>query len=530
MWWLFPLAAFLFILEKETGGVWPRIFVFALTTGLFGFLSATGIRTRLALQLAVLFPLAVSLTARIKVDILQRPLLWQDLNFLVSGDLGQTLWHMATGLHLTLAALTLVGVALYLRWLSILDAGRSTSKFRGFSLLALAILIILPLAGKTEVRQINPILKYRHPVSTFVLSAAGLRPQLRPISNTTGAIRHHFKDTENLSPQHPLPDLIAILAESTFDPHARYGLPHTNASRRYFQPSHGTHGALHVETFGGGTWISSFSFLTGISGRAFGDEAMYLPFHLEGKVHDALPALLKKLGYQSIVFFPVEGSFVNAKNFYLSMGFDEFYEPSDLGWDQKYSWRAEDGKFYREILKRIRARNRSTPEKPLFIWLRTVVNHTPHGPHGCYDCSRKIYLERLESSLADFMTFEDQLERLEEGRPYSILHFGDHLPYFVAERETNDLYKTYFSIIGSRNTKKPSLSGFDDLNDPPLDLGFLAGLWLEDLKLPLDSLWQERNRIARDCRGIFLNPEIPACLPATASLHRWMIDERRLDP
>jgi hypothetical protein len=63
---------------------------------------------------------------------------------------------------------------------------------------------------------------------------------------------------------HDYPDIIVIQHESIFDPRV-FGLPVEPIVEAFLSPKNGRHGALNVDIFGGGSWQSEFSLLTGLS-------------------------------------------------------------------------------------------------------------------------------------------------------------------------------------------------------------------------------------------------------------------------
>jgi hypothetical protein len=68
----------------------------------------------------------------------------------------------------------------------------------------------------------------------------------------------------------------------------------TNSLTR-FRSADGRRRELRVETFGGGTWISNFSLMTGLSSLDFGWRAPYLTTAMEGKIHESLATELSPL-------------------------------------------------------------------------------------------------------------------------------------------------------------------------------------------------------------------------------------------
>ena len=82
-------------------------------------------------------------------------------------------------------------------------------------------------------------------------------------------------------------------------------------------------GCLNVDIFGGGSWQSEFSLLTGLSSASFGSSAYYLFKKGAGRFHSSLPHLLASLGYQTTLTSSCRRSFLNYDEFYSSIGINE---------------------------------------------------------------------------------------------------------------------------------------------------------------------------------------------------------------
>src|SRR5262249_6785727 len=96
------------------------------------------------------------------------------------------------------------------------------------------------------------------------------------------------------------PDIIVIQHESIFDPRI-FGLPIEPTVEALLSPKNGLHGILNVDIFGGGSWQSEFSLLTGLSSASFGSNAYYLFKRGAGRFHNSLPHSLAALGYQTML-------------------------------------------------------------------------------------------------------------------------------------------------------------------------------------------------------------------------------------
>src|SRR5882757_8743934 len=96
------------------------------------------------------------------------------------------------------------------------------------------------------------------------------------------------------------PDIIVIQHESIFDPRV-FGLPVEPIVESFLSPKNGLYGSLNVDIFGGGSWQSEFSLLTGLSSASFGSNAYFLFTKGVGRFRNSLPNSLTALGYGTML-------------------------------------------------------------------------------------------------------------------------------------------------------------------------------------------------------------------------------------
>ncbi|MGH6752861.1 MAG: sulfatase-like hydrolase/transferase, partial [Bradyrhizobium sp.] len=118
------------------------------------------------------------------------------------------------------------------------------------------------------------------------------------------------------------PDIIIIQHESIFDPRL-FGLPVEPIVGSFLSPESGLHGSLNVDIFGGGSWQSEFSLLTGLSSASFGSNAYFLFKRGAGRFHSSLPKTLSGLGYRTMLASSCRRSFLSYDRFYRSIGINE---------------------------------------------------------------------------------------------------------------------------------------------------------------------------------------------------------------
>jgi phosphoglycerol transferase MdoB-like AlkP superfamily enzyme len=324
------------------------------------------------------------------------------------------------------------------------------------------------------------------------------------------------------------PDVVVILEESTFDPHILKLCSVPVCARRMFEADTNTraHGPMSVHTFGGGTWTSEFSLLTGLAHTLFGNAGLYAPYNLAPRVAFTLPRTFKKAGYRAIAVYPMSGDFLNARNAYEDYGFDAFYDGTQYG----LGWESHDADLLK-IFERIYSdEKRVHPDQPLFVFMLTLHQHGPHmvplaelpAPYnqplfpGAFkpkalddwmNLNLGNYLERLQQSdamIADLETF-----LLGSEHPAVLMHFGDHQPSFdgainvipkdvpkVAVHTSN--WITYYML----KSNFPVRERFDY---PVLDIAFLGSLLLDVAGVPKDDFYQANTLLRERCKGRYLD-------------------------
>ena len=102
------------------------------------------------------------------------------------------------------------------------------------------------------------------------------------------------------------PHIILIHQESVVPPSHFPSLSYDRNLDVFFHSYDGPLRKLRVETFGGGSWLTEFSVLTGLSSYSFGGMRQFVQQIMAGKVRDTLPQALSRCGYRNVVFYPIQ--------------------------------------------------------------------------------------------------------------------------------------------------------------------------------------------------------------------------------
>ena len=274
---------------------------------------------------------------------------------------------------------------------------------------------------------------------------------------------------------------------------------------------------MNVETFGGGTWITNLSLMTGLAAGDFGWRNPYLTTILQDRVGGALPEVLARCGYRTVVQTPMHRSFVNEGPFLESIGFETVLDIDDMAAPSDHM----RDNFYFDAAEAFIARNREEDGRPLFLEIQTMFPHSPYEErlepdlvvagepfHG--DPGINEYLRRLAIARGDFQGFLNARNADASQRGAVVLEFGDHQSYvtkpFVDELAGQDAlarpgslaYRTYYTIATFRHGLRHPMPDV-----AALDVGFVSASLLEAAGLPMSPLMADLVRLRDLCGGRF---------------------------
>ena len=301
--------------------------------------------------------------------------------------------------------------------------------------------------------------------------------------------------------------------KSVFDPRI-FGLAVEPSVDAFLSPPEGRHGQLHVDIFGGGSWQSEFSLLTGLSSASFGSSAYYLFKKGAGRFHASLPLSLSSLGYRTTLISSCRRSFLHYDEFYRSIGInervftDDLPPPFDIG---RFEATNSDALFLDAAIDAHTKRVAHDP-RPRFLYLLTSYNHGPHdrtlaGPGearafalaSCPDTGYAEYYARLAETAAIWQRLRSELAN--KGRPTLIVHYGDHQPVLTRriDRQLAEnpqrAFRTFYAIEGLNISPKL----FGPGRGADLDIAFLGTIALQAAGLPLDPLFSTRATLLDEC-------------------------------
>jgi hypothetical protein len=323
-----------------------------------------------------------------------------------------------------------------------------------------------------------------------------------------------YPDTLACGDPAKLPDVYLVLSESQMDFSILPGLHTVNPANANFMPEGRHLRPLQVETYAGGTWVSSISLMAGLPSADFGVQAPYLTMVLDGKVRGALPEVFARCGYRTVEVTPVKRTFVNEGPFMENIGYQTIFDYDAIGATEY----AHEDNFYFNAAEKIVREHHATDKRPLLLYMKTMFTHSPYlhtdvNKHTvAFDGSAELneYLNRSIAAQNDFLDFLKVVEKQTTVRGSVVLEFGDHHPGVMKELDDaahggNSLadlrslaYRTYYTIHAF--DYQLDMTAFPT---GPIDIGFLGAALIQAGRLPTSPMYRDLIALNAHCGGRF---------------------------
>jgi len=339
------------------------------------------------------------------------------------------------------------------------------------------------------------------------------------------------------------PHIILIHQESVVPPAQFRTLNYDRGIDPFFQSADGKQRKLRVETYGGASWRSEFSLLTGLSTQSFGGMRQFVQPFMAGKVKDTLPQALARCGYRTMLLYPMLRNFLAAGKFFERAGLSEIRDAKDQGAKHPNE---RDRFYYANALAELKQHVQASSQ-PLFLYIQTMATHgaydytympevaVPGGGPGT-DPEMHEYLRRLAMAHMDYRFLRTELSRRFPDQQFLIVHYGDHQPTatrmllgFGTDAAVEDVmrggnsaaFTTYYALDAVRY-RLPPLAALESM-----DIAYLGTMLLEAARLPLSDAYRERRRLMLLCDGRYYD-----CVAQDeiGMFHRRLIDAGMLDP
>jgi hypothetical protein len=333
------------------------------------------------------------------------------------------------------------------------------------------------------------------------------------------------------------PHIILIHQESVVPPAFFPTLNYDRSLDPFFHSLDGKLNKLRVETYGGASWLTEFSLLTGLSTQSFGGMRQFLQHVMPGGLHDTLPQALARCGYRNVMFYPMLRRFLGAGRFFEAVGFREIVDAKAQG--AKLA-NERDRFYYANALAEI-DRHVKASAQPLFLYIQTMAAHGPYdyayspevavagGGPGTYP-EMSEYLRRLAMVRMDYAYLRAELVRRFPRQAFLIVHYGDHQPTATQSLLGFDENASIEDIVASGNdAARMTYYALDAVRyrPPPLpspdtlDVAYLGTMLLEAAGVQLPASHRERRRLMLLCQGRYY--DCPA-REQVLRFHRRLID------
>ena len=305
----------------------------------------------------------------------------------------------------------------------------------------------------------------------------------------------------------PLPDIVVLLQESTFNPQYYTDIVGDLPPLKMFEPANREQeGLLRVHTYGGSTWRSEFSVMSGLSSSDFGANAVVINYTSVEYVRHGLFTELRRYGYETYVLTPFNPRSYNCDVAYKAMGVQHIRQPQDYGYPApKYKnlWRIPTADMLEAVKKLLET---EPHDKPRIVFAMTMYEHSPYERMMPTDYPVELkagapkqeyanYVGKLKAADEPIMAFEAWIRSRD--KRHLFIRFGDHQPRLTDHPEyslqaPNPMFVTQFQLIDTGLPDKGTAY-------PLLDIVYFPGLILERLKGQPSTFFQANM----DARRLF---------------------------
>ncbi|MGL5951698.1 MAG: LTA synthase family protein [Providencia rustigianii] len=503
----------LFLVFEKSSVIYPALIsvsVFAIIFGVLFTLTARWLFS--AIVTSTLF-IIIKIFNQLKVHYYKEQLFFTDINLMTDTS------NLGTLGHYWLAGLAVIGLFIVLIINGIISWRLSTPCKRWISRVVSILMVVAGYFGADWAsahyydRWSQTLPKGRGTVTNLVMSANNAKYKSPHFVGDSSYFEKKAADVVlNNQGESEKPDIVLLLQESSVDPKV-YDLPEGVKLPELFMFQQDAnvvaHSPMRVQTFGGGTWLSEFSALTGLNSDDFGSQKSGVFYFVVDHLNHGLFKEMKANGYYTVVLTPFNKGAYHSGHAYETLGVDRIIQPQELGYpgklqDNLWTISTEDMlKYVKEILEK-------ETDKPVFIFSLTMYEHGPYkeGHSDDYGIKDKLdnkeaagefshYMEKIvhsDASIRDFVSFMEKRQR-----PLMFLYFGDHQPGISLNQ-----YKSTFPTPAylTQFTLRDNLKAATPINVGELtDISFLGGILLERANLKISPFYEANIKMRHLCDG-----------------------------
>jgi hypothetical protein len=311
-----------------------------------------------------------------------------------------------------------------------------------------------------------------------------------------------------------LPDVLLVHAESQLPPRdiPSWG---TGMLSNSFMSGDGKIRSFGVETYGGSSWITVSSVMSGLSGADFDWMRQFISTSMTGKIDDAVPAVLAACGFDTTGVLTFGYKQFDLGPFFSSIGVEKVAGAEETGIPVQGE---RDFRYYRAALDALRSGKKGN--RPQFVYVETMFTHSPYNtryePATVFedepfhsDSDTAEFLRRLVIAREDLEALREELERNPGPRGTILVEYGDHRPLVapVVLREdgkggladwSSQNYQTYFAVHAYGSFVFPTVPDY-----PRLDAAYL-GYWIvEATGAATGGIVSDMKALRHICGGLF---------------------------
>lgn len=271
------------------------------------------------------------------------------------------------------------------------------------------------------------------------------------------------------------------------------------------------YGPLRVQTTGGGTWLSEFSFATGLDTNDFAHRKSSVFYTVAPHVQTSFYQELKNNGYFTVLLTPMTKDNYNTRQAYENFGIDLVLQPQDLGYDADMNsnlWKITS----HEMLQYVQDILNQYSDKPVAVFMLSMNEHGPYDEttEDHYKIAQYFDDEKVARRLNDYLSRQEALNEatdyfaqkfLTRDRPTLFLYFGDHQPALYGKAVREDLFKDPLYV-----TQFVMKDNFGDeqkmVNGSLTDINFLGGLILERINAKVSTYYDANIKMRYLCNGL----------------------------
>ncbi|CDG89601.1 conserved hypothetical protein; putative membrane protein [Xenorhabdus bovienii str. feltiae Florida] len=506
------IASWIIVFEKSSD-IYPALVSVGVFGVIFGLTFLVSARWLFSAAFTGTVFIIIKFINQIKVHYYKEHLMFSDLNVMLDPSNQETLRHY------WLAGVAMAAMLVWLIFNMVLS-WRKADPVRGIKwrvasvvLVAAGVCVVNLTTNAYYTTWQGELPKGRGTMTNMMMSAKDTEYQPPQFGESADYFLQQAKSVTLPEPQSDVkPDVVLLLQESTVNPHI-YQLP-ANAQLPdlyMFQRDAGVsaQSPLRVQTFGGGTWLSEFSVLTGLNTDDFGSRKNAVFYFVVDHLQNSLFRAMKDNGYYTVVLTPFNKSAYHAGHAYKTMGVDRIIQPQELGYPaslEENLWTIPT----QDMLSYVKTILAKETDKPIFIFSLTMYEHGPYdeGHSDDYGLTDKLegssavgkfshYMEKIKASdpaIKDFSEFVAARDK-----PTLFLYFGDHQPSIHFGQYDSPLadpaHITQF-------TMRDNLAQGTAITTGKLtDISFLGGMILERARLTAPPFYQANMTMRHLCDG-----------------------------